>query len=84
MILGSMLDPFTYHPLIANAINIASCFVDLDDIEGFITDLYAQIHEKGRRKIVFIHCSRGMDRTGLVAGAYKMKYLNYEMKQVLE
>ena len=84
MILGSLLDPFNYPPLVASAIHIASFFVDLDDIDDFVTDLHEQIHERGRRTVIFVHCSRGMDRTGLVAGAYKMKYFNYEMKQVLE
>ncbi len=38
---------------------------------------------EGVGRVVFMHCSAGMDRTGLVAGAYKMKYLGMSMKEVL-
>lgn len=58
--------------------------MDIDGIDNFITYLYDEVHSSGKNKIIFIHCSAGMDRTGLVSGSYKMKYLNYSMKQVLE
>ena len=33
---------------------------------------------------MYIHCAAGVDRTGYVAGAYKMKYLNATLKQVMD
>ena len=35
------------------------------------------------KKIVYIHCSAGVDRTGYVTGAYKMKYKGASLKEVM-
>ena len=36
------------------------------------------------KKIVYIHCSAGVDRTGYVSGSYKMKFNNASLKEVMK
>jgi len=37
-----------------------------------------------KNTIVYIHCSAGFDRTGLVSGAYRMTYLDISYQQVMD
>lgn len=60
----------------------ATSLFDLDQVDGLVSEIHEEL-EKGSNKIIFIHCSAGMDRTGLVAGSYKLKYLNYSLQEVL-
>lgn len=34
--------------------------------------------------IIYVHCSAGVDRTGYVGGAYKMKYFENSLEEVIE
>lgn len=63
---------------------MVSYVFNIDDIDNFVTELHDKVHKKGKNTIVFIHCSAGMDRTGYVAGSYKLKYLDYTLKEVLK
>lgn len=65
---------------------MVSSLVDVDRLDALLKELHEEIHGKkgGVPRVVFMHCSAGMDRTGLVAGAYKMKYLGWSMKEVLK
>ncbi len=36
------------------------------------------------KKKTFFHCKRGVERTGVMAAAYKIKYQNYNTKEAIE
>lgn len=56
--------------------------MSLDDLDALTTDLMDRLEKRINPTIVYIHCSRGIDRTGLVGGAFKMKYLNQTFSEV--
>lgn len=75
MVLGSLLDPSSFD-LTRNAIKKMHEYLSIDDMDNFISGLRNEIKMVDGPKIIYIHCSAGVDRTGYVAGAYGMKYLN--------
>lgn len=82
-ILGSFIDPTEMPDWFARSLSFLEEYIDFDGIDELITELREQIHGGETDKIVYIHCSAGVDRTGYVAGAYKMKYFNTSFRDVL-
>jgi protein tyrosine/serine phosphatase len=70
--------------VVSKFLTLLTYLLDIDNIDELVTELHEEIHKSGRNKIIFIHCAAGMDRTGYVSGAYKLKYLNYSLEQVLQ
>jgi hypothetical protein len=49
-----------------------------DNLEGAIDQIYSIMNIKSTvPTCVYFHCASGKDRTGTIAAAYSMKYLNY-------
>ena len=85
MILGSLLDPTEMPNWAARVLGfLGQTVVDLDDVDDFVEELHNEIHGEDTNKIVYLHCSQGLDRTGYVAGAYKMMYHKAEFRAVLK
>jgi protein tyrosine/serine phosphatase len=56
-----------------------------DKLDHFSEKLHNYITANTPKPVVYyIHCSHGVDRTGLVSGVYKMKYQNMSLKQVVD
>jgi len=46
------------------------------------TRLHSLLSGSDRGTVIYVHCMRGVDRTGLVAGTYKMRYRNATLEDV--
>lgn len=56
-----------------------------DKLGHFSEQLHENLQqEKDKPQVYYIHCSHGIDRTGMVSGVYKMKYTKKSLKQILE
>lgn len=57
-------------------LNLAASYYETmsyDKLDTFL-DLLKNETATGKNKIVYFHCTHGLDRTGLVSAAYKMKF----------
>jgi protein-tyrosine phosphatase len=43
-------------------------------MDDFVSELRDEVTKGKGPKIIYVHCSAGVDRTGYVAGSYRMKY----------
>lgn len=56
-----------------------------DKLEFFVNTIREKmIKKKVKPTVYYFHCSHGIDRTGMMSGAYKLKYLNKSFKQVVD
>lgn len=83
VVLGSLIDPNTMSKWAIDTFLAVSSIVDFDDIDNFVTELHDEIHGKQQKRIIYIHCSAGVDRTGYVSAAYKLKFMNYTLKKAM-
>ncbi len=75
-ILGSVINPsFVPAHLRESVSKYATFFDNIDELLKTIRE-WLGYNIKG---YVYVHCSEGLDRSGYVIGAYKMKYLNATM-----
>jgi protein-tyrosine phosphatase len=73
--LGSLINPSFFPIGLRYFASIIEGFIGIDGIDQFITKLNDIIMNSKKPTIVYLHCSAGVDRTGYVAAAYRMKYL---------
>lgn len=83
--LGFITNPETLPEIF---VDIAAYFYErfsFDKLDSFSESLHNWLKEDHRKPwVYYFHCSHGIDRTGLVAGVYKMKYLNKSLKDIVE
>ena len=58
-------------------------WISFDRLNTLLSKLHSLLHNSQPTHI-YVHCSAGVDRTGYVGGAYKMKYLNKSLTEVLQ
>ncbi len=46
--------------------------------------LNQSLEYSGEAKVIYFHCSAGIDRTGYLSAAYQMKHLNKPLKECYE
>ena len=57
--------------------------ISYDKLDSFLEMLNNELRV-GKHKIIYFHCTHGLDRTGLVSAAYKMKFKNETYHHVMK
>lgn len=57
-------------------------YISFDKLDTLLRKLRKYLNSK-TPTLVYVHCSAGIDRTGYVSGAYKMKYMGASLKDVM-
>jgi protein-tyrosine phosphatase len=69
-------------------VDIAAYFYErfsFDKLDHFSETLHQWLStDKATPMVYYFHCSHGIDRTGLVSGVYRMKYLKKSLKEVID
>lgn len=54
-----------------------------DKVDAFLTRLHEYM-ESEKTTVIYFHCSHGIDRTGYVSGAYRLKYQEKSLRSILK
>lgn len=83
IVIGSLIDPGSVYSIIKSTLSSLYNTVSYDNLNTLLFTLDSYMNEM-KPTIVFFHCSAGIDRTGYVSGAYKMKYYHMSLKEVMK
>ena len=82
-IMGSFIHPASVPTSIRSWMSANYDLTTIDDTNGLI-DYIVQSFNSPIPTTIYIHCSAGIDRTGFISGAYKMREFNAKFDQVLK
>lgn len=82
-ILGFMANPETLPEIMVDFFAYFYERFSYDKLDGFLDRLHDAVLSKNHT-VVYFHCSQGIDRTGLISGAYKMKYLSKSLRDIVK
>ena len=74
-----MIDPGNLYDIVKNTLVTLYDTVSYDNMNTLLTTINTHMNSK-KPTIIYFHCSAGIDRTGYVSGAYKMKYHSWTLK----
>ena len=83
VVLGSLIDPSSVPLFLRNILVSYYDWVSFDKLNSLLKQVKNYL-KSSNPTIVYVHCSAGVDRTGYVGGAYKMKYQKKSLSQVLD